>query len=568
MLKKLNISQFVIIDEVNLDFKNGLTTLTGETGAGKSIMLDALGLILGDAGDAEMVRLGADQATIEAHLEMQNEHPTWAILKKHGLDIPPPVFRMRRVLTRDGLNESYINDQSVPLEVMQELGAVMIEIHGQFANTNITNPIYQRDMLDSFGGYKDLLKNTASAWGTMRALEKALEEEKKFMANAAAERVELTALVAEMKLLKAKPGEYEQMEADQKELTRQKLVGETLQSVQAQMVAGSGAERSLSGASRIIEKQKSLDTEVLEPLADKVNKALEYAREATSELFNLMPRYEVDMERLHAIEDRIEKFKKLAAKKNAEPRTLPDLFTTLDARLKRILQAQEMIKELEDKVMSARGDYLKNSQALSEVRSKAAVDLSIAITNEFKPLKLGSAEFLVEVSELPSNEWGPTGINEVVYTARTNLGMPFSTIAKTASGGELARMILALKVILQSVQVTTTLIFDEVDTGIGGSAAAAVGERIAKLADNTQVLVITHSPQVASRGDQHLNVSKTSDGQKTITHVQTLSMEEREDEIARMLAGDTITPEAKANAVSLISEASEAAKIRRGQQAA
>lgn len=563
MLKQLKISQFVIIDEVNLDFKPGLTTLTGETGAGKSIMLDALGLVLGDAGEPDMIRNGSNEALITAVIEVNDKHPLGDILKKHKLP-EAPQLTIKRLLNRDGRNESSVNGQNVELDVLKEIGATLIEIHGQFANQNIMDPNYQRDALDSFGGYKDVLHGTTNAWHELRALEKALEDEKKFMANAAAERLELTTLVGEMKALKAKPGEYEQMRIDQKELRRQKAVAETLQSVQAQMVAGSGAERSLSGASRIIEKQKDLDAEVLGPLADKLAKALEHAREATTELFNLMPRYEVDVERLHKIEERIVKFDKLAAKKEADPATLPQMFIELDARLKRILAAPERIKELEDKVMTARGTYLKNSQALSKARTKAAKELSEAITNEFKPLKLGSAEFLVEVTELGSNRWGPTGINEVVYTARTNFGMPFGSIAKTASGGELARMILALKVILQAVQVTTTLIFDEVDTGIGGAAAAAVGERIAKLADNTQVLVITHSPQVASRGDQHLNVSKSSDGTKTTTSVVALTENERTDEIARMLSGDTITPEAKAAALSLINEAVKASKIRRG----
>jgi DNA repair protein RecN (Recombination protein N) len=475
---------------------------------------------------------------------------------------------LRRVLGREGRNESYLNGQPVELDVMQELGATLIEIHGQFANVNIMDPVHQRAMLDSFGGYKDLLKGTENAWITLRALEKALDDEKRFMANAAAERIELTAMVAEMKKMKIKTGEYEQMVIDQRELTRQKLVGECLQSVQAQMVAGNGAERSLSGASRIIDKQKFLDADVLEPLSIKIAQALQFARDATTELFNIMPNYEVDIERLHKIEARLERCNKIAAKRDVDPHTLPEVYIVLDARLNRILAAPELIKELEDKVMVARGEYLKNSQALSKERIKAAKELSEAITKEFQPLKLGSAAFLVEVNELPSHQWGPTGINEIIYTARTNFGMPFSTIAKTASGGELARMILALKVILQAVQVTTTLIFDEVDSGIGGSAAAAVGERIAKLADDTQVLVITHSPQVAARGEHHLSVSKSSDGYKTTTHVQALTEEERRTEVARMLAGDTITPEARAAAISLINEALAASKVRRGQVAA
>lgn len=567
MLKKLRISQFVIIDEVDLDFKSGLTTLTGETGAGKSIMLDALGIILGDEGEADMIRTGADQAVIEATLEMKASHPCWDILKKHGFDLVPPQLVLKRVIARDGRNECFINGNPSSIEAMREMGGTMVEIHGQFANANITDAVYQRDALDAFGGYKESLKGTADSWNTLRSLEKALDDEKRFMANSAAERMELQGLVGEMKKLKIKPNEYEGMVVEHTELTRQKLVLETLQSVQAQLVAGSGAVRALSGACRIIDAQIKLDPEILGSIADKLKKSLDMAQAGTTEMYAAMPRFEYDPDRLHKLDERTKSFRRIAEKKEADPNKLYELYLELDARLQRILKAPELIKELEDKVMVARGEYLKHSQALSKARTKAADELSTAITNEFQPLKLGSAAFKVEVSELPSSKWGPFGINEVSYTARTNFGMPFSTIAKTASGGELARMILALKVILQSVQVTDTLIFDEVDTGIGGAAAAAVGERIAKLADNTQVLVITHSPQVAARGEQHLNVSKTSDNQKTITHVKTLSDSERTDEVARMLAGDVITPEAKANAISLITEAKKAAEIRRGKAA-
>ncbi len=563
MLKQLHISQFVIIDEVKLDFKNGLTTLTGETGAGKSIMLDALGLVLGDEGDADMIRVGADKAVIEAVIELKADHPAWDILKQNSINAEPPQLTIRRVLARDGKLEASVNGQPVELETLRKIGAVLVEIHGQFANQGILDPVNQRNMLDAFGSYRPLVEGTANAWNTLRELEKALDDEKRFMANATAERLELTTSVNDLKLLKAKPGEYETMSVDAKELSRQRAVSETLQSVQAQLVAGSGAERSLSGASRIMEKQKTLDPEKLGPLADKLALALKHAQDSTTELFNLMPDFEIDVEKLRKTEERLAKFNAIATKHEADPATLPALYERLDARLKRILKAPELVKELEDKVMSARGEYLKQSQDLSKARVKAAHELSIAITNEFRPLKLGSAEFKVDVTELGSNQWGPHGINDVVYTARTNVGMPFSTIAKTASGGELARMILALKVILQAVQVTTTLIFDEVDVGIGGAAAAAVGERIAKLADATQVLVITHSPQVAARGEQHLSVSKTSDGQKTTTHVKSLSEDERVNEVARMLAGDTITGEAKAAAVSLINEAVAASKARR-----
>lgn len=566
MLQQLQINQFIIIENLNLDFNKGLTVMTGETGAGKSILLDALGMILGDDGEVDMVRAGAPESNIVAKLAPNERHQAWKFLDSKNIPHPKSEIVIKRVLSRDGRNESYINDQPIPIEELRELGGVLVEIHGQFANQSITDPRKQLDMLDLSGSYKEILKATTGAWYEMKRLEKELDDERKFMANSAAEREFLSKSVADMRSLRAKQGEYEEIEGKFNEYVRLKTIGEMLQAVQSQLVAGTGAQRMLIGAGKILDGQKNLDTETLAKLGSHIENALQGTREAVEELFILMPRYDINVEDMHATEIRLKKFREIAATHKVEPNTLPQTYLELTARLDRILKAPERIKKLEDTLMETKGIYSRHAHALSAARKKAAKDLSQAITNEMAPLRLPNAQFVVEVTELTSHQWGPLGMNEVNFTARTNPGMPFSTIAKTASGGELARMILAVKVILQKVQPTCTLIFDEVDTGIGGPSAAAVGERLAKLSDDTQTIVITHSPQVASRGERHLKVTKQVIDDMTQTNVAILSLEERNNELARMLAGEEITQEAVAAAKSLIREAERARETRRAKK--
>ncbi len=562
MLKSLNIHEFIIIEDLALEFKPGITVLTGETGAGKSILLDALGLILGDVGEPDLIRAGSPDSFVRAKFEAGTKHPVWKSLIPHDIEVQNEIL-IERILDREGRNDTLVNGKPVPIEIMRDVGYQLCEIHGQFANQSILDPNKQLELLDLVGGYRVLLEQTAKAWWDLKGFEKALDEERKFMANSAAEREFLSKAVAELKALRAQPGEFETMDAQYNELVRIRTINEMLQSIQSQLVAGTGAQRLLVSANRVLEKQKNLDPELLANLVKHMSDSLKACHAASDELLVLMPQFEFDAEVMHKLEERLNKFDEIAEKHEVQGNALPDLLERLDAKLKRILKAPEFIKDLEDKVMVAKGEFSRKAQALSEARKRSAKDLSEQITAEMPPLKLNRAQFIVEVSELPSNRWSHLGMNEVLFTARINPGMPFTTIAKTASGGELARMILALKVIVQRVQSTETLIFDEIDTGLGGPTASAVGERLARLSDQTQVFVITHSPQVAARGEQHLKVEKTADNKTTTSNVLMLSEDQRLDEIARMLAGEEITPEAKAAAQSLMREAVRASVIRR-----
>jgi DNA repair protein RecN (Recombination protein N) len=556
MLKQLSIKQFVIIDDLTLKFGDGLSVVTGETGAGKSILLDALGLILGDEADFEAVRFGSEFSDIEAHFTLPDNHPSWGILKENNLVKGENIIVKRRI-GKDQSDVITVNDNTIDTELLQRIGMQMGEIHGQFANAGLLDPVRQLSFLDAYGAYPDLVNGTRDAWQAMKDIEKQLEAERKFMAQTLDERITLTKTVAEMKKLKIKPGEYLELDEKQKELTKIKNVGEMLQAVQAQMVAGTGAERSLIQANRLLERTRHFDAEALTTLANHLKQSLDSARDATSELLQLMPNYEIDTTTLYSVEERLAAFRRLSAEHDSPPEDIMSLYERLSARLARIQGAQALIEQLEDKLMDSRREFNQNSQALSKARKVAAMNLSNAITAELPPLRLKQAEFLVEIEDLPNNLWGPTGINAAVFTARTNKGMPFSSISKTASGGELARMILALKVILQRLQMTPTLVFDEIDTGVGGATAAAVGQRLALLAKDTQIMVITHSPQVASRGVAQMVVSKGEINGVTLTQVKSLTPDERVEELARMLAGATLTKAARTAAMALLEEARE-----------
>lgn len=561
MLKRLHISQFVIIDELELDLGNGLTTLTGETGAGKSILLDALGLVTGDQGEVDMIRQGSERSRIDAKFTVDAKSPLWEIIAAREI-LPAAELEITRILNRDGKEEITMNGKAIDVDLSREVGLHLLEIHGQFANHDLLKPEKQRELLDLFGGHRDLVVGTREAFHDVKRAEAALEEEKNFIALAGQDRDFLAKSVAEMRKLATKEGEYDQLVLLHQELLQTKRISEMLQSLQAQLVAGSGAGRALAQANHILSRQQGLDTEILATLTGHMKTALEQTNLGVDEVIRLMPLYELDHDKLKKTEERLEWMQKIAETHETEPAKIPALYETLGAKLKRLLDAVANLGKLQDKVLDAKRRYKEQAQLLSKARKKAGFEMGTAIKAELAPLRLASVEFLVDVNDMPGNLWGEHGIDEVNYTARTNPGMPFSTIAKTASGGELARMMLALKMILQRVQLTPTLIFDEVDTGIGGAAAAAVGERLARLAKQAQVLVVTHSAQVAARGDHHLNVAKKSDGKKTTSNVRMLAVQERIDEIGRMLAGDVVTPEAQAAAKSLLDESARAAASR------
>jgi DNA repair protein RecN (Recombination protein N) len=565
MLKRLTIEQFVIIDKLELDFASGLTILTGETGAGKSILLDAMGLVLGEPSNPDSIRQGSNQSIIKATFAPPAVHPVWKFLVAEELaKAGDTEFTIDRTIKQSGLGEILFNNQIIDVDLLKKIGTFLVEIHGQFANQSLLDPANQLNLLDLSGGFPlEVFKNVADALRDVRRFTKELEEENLFLARHKRETPKIEDIVTKFEKVGMRVGFVEEIQAEHARLRTAKETSEAFQAILAQLISGNGVVPSLSAANNTLAKQKNVDGEKLAVLTDLLSGALNDARAAVIEMGRLSPQYDIDTGPLHRHEQILNILNKITQDNKIKFEELTSFYVEMSSKLERIRNGRAKLVELENSLAKAKRNYLEHARILHDKRVIAGKALSDSITAEFAPLKLMRAEFQVLVEENSSLPWTDLGIDQVVFKGRMNPGMPFSPISETASGGELARMILALKVVVQRVQTIPTLVFDEVDTGIGGSAASAVGERLALLADTTQVLVITHSPQVASRSDQHLHVSKQTDGITTTSVVRKLTLDERTDEISRMLAGDVITPESKAAAQSLINEAKSAAIARR-----
>lgn len=564
MLKKLHIEQFVIIDTLDLDLQPGLTILTGETGAGKSILLDAMGLILGEPSNPDSIRQGQDRSLIRATLTPSERHPVWHFLKKNDIAATAgEAFTIERIITRGAPDRITLNGQTLDLELLQQIGTYLVEIHGQFANQSLLEPANQLRLLDLSGAFPpEIFKNVADALHEVHHHAKALEEEKLFLARHQRELPKIEETVRRFDNLGMKVGFIKFVQEDYERLLTAKGTSEAFQSILGQLIASNGVVITMSSLNNILNKQKNLDRENVASLSNLLSGALQNARNAVTELRRLAPAYEIDTEPLHKYKAILNELQAISKEAKIPFEELEDYYKTMSARMERMHKGRETLKNIDNALAAAKNSYREHAHILTQHRIAAGKKLSDAITAEFPPLKLDKAEFKVEVTEDMHMEWTDHGINIVTFTARMNPGMPFSPVVETASGGEMARMILGLKVVLQRVQTTPTLVFDEVDTGIGGSAAAAVGERLVLLAEATQVLVITHSPQVASRGNVHLHVSKKTDGVTTTSAVRTLSQDERIEELSRMLAGDEVTDESNAAARRLVQEAQNSATKR------
>jgi DNA repair protein RecN (Recombination protein N) len=569
MLKSLHIQQFVIIDRLDLDFQSGLTILTGETGAGKSILLDATGLMLGEPADYEAIRQGSDKSIIEAIFTPPAEHPVWKFLNDNKLsEASSGEFKVHRTMRLSGTEEIQVNGRPIDVELLKKLGSYLVEIHGQFANQGLLDPANQLTLLDLSGGFPpEVFTNVSGALREVRRLTQALEDENLFQARHRKEAPKLEDLGRRFEQIGMKKGFTEEALNEYARLLTAKETSEAFQNILGQLIAANGVVMGLASAHHILTSNPNLEVDKVADLTTFLSTALDNTRAAVKEMRRIAPEYDIDTAPIAHYAKIINEMETITKENKIEFEKLDDFFEEVMGKLNRLRAGRETVAKMHDDLIKAKNDYRHHAHILHEKRVIAGQALSAEITAELAPLKLMKAEFQVVVEEQANMPWTPLGLDKVTFTARMNPGMPFSPVAETASGGELARLILALKVVVQRVQTIPTLIFDEVDTGIGGAAAAAVGERLALLAENTQVLVITHSPQVASRGDAHLHVSKKTDGVTTTSVVNKLTDDQRIDEISRMLAGDQITEESKAAARSLISEARNASTARRTKPA-
>jgi len=550
MLTALSIRDVVLIDTLELEFGLGLGVLTGETGAGKSILLDALGLALGTRADSNLVRAGQGQAAVSVTFETAADHPALALLDGNGLGAEPgePLV-IRRIVKADGGSRAFVNDQPVSAALLRELGATLVEIHGQHDDRGLLNPRGHRHLLDAYGRID--AGEAEAAWQRLRALEAALAAARAEAETAARDREWLEHSVEELGRLRPEPGEEESLAATRASMQAGARLGDELEAIAALLAGSEGGLAQLRQAARRLDRIAAGHPLLAESLAA-LDRAVIDAGDAEAALERAAEALTFDPARLEEAEARLFEIRALARKHRVEADALPALHVELTGKLGAIRAGGERIAAIEADLQDAQVAYDAAAAALGAARAAAAARLDAAVAAELAPLKLDQARFR---TALAAAEPGPAGRDRVEFEVSTNPGAPFGPLVRIASGGELSRFILALKVALAEEGGATTMIFDEIDRGVGGAVASAVGERLHRLAARGQVLVVTHSPQVAARGARHLLIEKSHDGLVTRTGVHLLDKGRRREEIARMLSGAKITDEARAQASRLLEAA-------------
>ncbi len=548
MLTLLDIRNVVLIEALSLDFAAGLSVLTGETGAGKSILLDALGLAMGARSDASLVRSGAEAARVTAEFDVAGDHPVRALLTENGIDTEGPVI-LRRQLKADGGSRAFINDQPVSATLLREAGSALVEIHGQSDDRGLLAARGHRALLDSFGGLAAPLAAVRSAWGAWQAAEAAETHARDRLEADARDREWLDHAVKELTALDARPGEEAELAEARAAMQKGARLTDDLAAVATLLSGNAGGIGQLAQAARRLDRiggEHPLLGEALESL----DRALVEAGEAEDRLQRAVQAMDADPAKLEATETRLFELRAMARKHRVEADALAELAETLQARKVALETGTSGLKALAAATKAAQAAYQAAAATLATARRAMAQRLDTAVAGELAPLKLDAARFRTVVA---ATEAGPDGIDRVEFEISTNPGAPFAPLIKIASGGELSRFVLALKVALAQTGSAGTLIFDEIDRGVGGAVASAIGDRLARLATGTQVLVVTHSPQVAARGAHQWRIAKASDGKETRTAVVPLDADERREEIARMLSGADVTDEARAQAGKLLS---------------
>ena len=554
MLTSLAIRDVVLIEALELDFGAGLGVLTGETGAGKSILLDALGLALGARADSGLVRQGAAQAVVTASFDTPHDGgPIASLLAENALEIDPgePLI-IRRIVKADGGSRGFVNDQPASAGLLRELAQYLVEVHGQHDDRGLLNPRGHRALLDAFGRCHAGL--VAQAYRSWRDAEDALAVARAEIDAAARDRDYLDHAVAELRQLAPEPGEEELLADRRRSMQRAEKVAEDMVALDDYLAGSDGGLARLRQAARVLERIADAHPALGEALAA-LDRAINEGALAEDQLAAARAALMFDPRALEEDEARLFDLRAMARKHRVQPDELAQLAEDMAARLATIEAGEEGLAQLDRRVTETRAAYEAAADALSTERHAAATRLDVAVAGELAPLKLDAARFRTMIETLPDEQWGPGGKDRVEFEIATNPGAPFAPLTKIASGGELSRFILALKVSLAEEGGAATMIFDEIDRGVGGAVASAIGERLARLADRTQLLVVTHSPQVAARGGQHYFIAKSSDGLVTRTGVIALDSAARREEIARMLSGATITDEARAQAERLLEAA-------------
>ncbi len=561
MLAALSIRDVVLIDRLDLGFSPGLTVLTGETGAGKSILLDSLGLALGARSESGLVRIGREQASVAATFNLAIDHPAQDVLREQAIDVDEHIV-LRRVVARDGRSRAFVNDSPIGAALLRRIGALLVEVQGQHEQMGLADPAGHTALLDTYAVATPIRESVSAAYRVWRHSADALAAAEAKLAETARDEEYLRHATAELAKLAPSPGEEDALAARRQQLQQAGRRAEAVAAALAELTPGaSGRDRravgpaaALRSASRAVQRIAPAGAAEAE-----ISAALDRAEEAVADAEMLLSRLAQTAEpapgELEGAEERLFALRAASRKYQAPVAELPDVLAGLQERLAALDTGTAGLVALSRASASARRDFVAACSTLSEARRAAAVRLDQAIAAELVPLKLDRARFVTELVELPEASWSAAGAEAARFLIATNPGQTPGPLARAASGGELSRLMLALKVVLAGASSVPTMVFDEIDSGIGGATAAAVGERLVRVAERVQVLLVTHSPQVAARGAAHLLVAKRVVAAGAETSVEPLRGDARREEIARMLAGQTVTDAARAAAVSLLEHA-------------
>jgi DNA repair protein RecN (Recombination protein N) len=553
MLARLSIRDIVLIERLDIEFARGLAVLTGETGAGKSILLDAFALALGGRGDAGLVRHGAEQGQVTAVFDLAKGHPALAILKANGFDDDTGEMILRRVQFSDGRTRAYINDQTISVQTLKAVGAALVEIHGQHDERALVDAATHRRLLDAFAGLERDVASLETLWEARKAAYTALESHRANMARAARDADYLRHAADELKKLNPKDGEETQLAERRTGMMQSEKIAADLREAQDAVSGHHSPIATLANAVRRLERRAGSSPALVEPAVKAIDIAINALEEADQHLAAALIAADFDPAELERIEERLFALRAAARKYSTPVDGLAALAAKFFADVATIDAGAGQLAGLEKAAGEADGRYSAAATKLSAARTKSAEKLNKAVIGELGPLKLERAKFITQVDSDAATP-GPHGIDRVEFWVQTNPGTRPGPMMKVASGGELSRFLLALKVVLSDKGSAPTLVFDEIDTGVGGAVADAIGARLARLAGKVQVMAVTHAPQVAARADQHLLISKDAldKGKRVATRVNTLAEDHRREEIARMLAGAEITAEARAAADRLL----------------
>ncbi|SOH94014.1 DNA repair protein RecN (Recombination protein N) [Monaibacterium marinum] len=550
MLLSLGVRDIILIDQLDLAFRPGLNVLTGETGAGKSILLDALGFALGHRGRADLVRSGADLGEVVAEFDVRGNKVVANVLIEAGLPADEDSLLIRRTNTRDGRKTAWVNDRRCSGEVLRRLSSALVEIHGQHDDRGLLDPKGHRDLVDDYADSAPLLEETRNCWTTLAKAQRALRDARIKLEEARQDEEFLRHAIIELDALDPQRGEDAELDITRRQMQAAGRLREDIARADA-AIGPQGAEGPLNDALRWVEGAAAALDGLADPSVAALERILAELSDAQSGIGGLLDSLDFDPLELERIEERLFAIRGLARKHGVLADDLARFAQEMRTRLADIDSGADQIADLEDALKSAQRAYDAAARALHTHRVAAAQRLDRAMAAELSPLKMERAVFATEITDGPATA---EGTDIVMFTVATNPGAPSGPINKIASGGELSRFLLALKVCLTTRADSLTMIFDEIDRGVGGATADAVGRRLSSIADKAQVLVVTHSPQVAARGGHHWRIAKSVTNGVTTTDVTPLDMDDRVDEIARMLSGDRVTDEARAAARTLLND--------------